>query len=177
MGFGFNLLVVFVFLPLTVVCLIIWLSTNKKPFIKSVAIAWAGLLGLVLLSTLARALTSKVILTKDDYYGNYVIKRDYFPGKQTDWQYNSFRFELKSNDSIYFHITDGAKITKTYRGVVEMPSTYRSKRLNITMQMPTHHIVMENPTTYRGIWSFYLVFHSSEFGNVFFEKGDWEPIP
>ncbi len=176
MGFGFNLLVVFVFLPFTAICLIIWLSTNRRPFIKSLAIAWAGILGLVLFSTLARALTSKVILNKEDYYGNYVVKRDYFSGKQADWQYSSFRFEIKRNDSIYFHVTHGAKIIKTFRGIVETPAAYRSKRLDITMQTPTHHIVTDDPTTYRGIWSFYLVFHSAKFGNVFFEKGDWKPL-
>ncbi|QRR00195.1 hypothetical protein [Dyadobacter sandarakinus] len=44
------------------------------------------------------------------------------------------------------------------------------------MPAPTHHILMDNPTTYRETWSFYLVFDSPKFGNVFFTKGDWEPL-
>jgi len=44
------------------------------------------------------------------------------------------------------------------------------------MQQPTHHIVTSNPTTYRSAWSFYLVFESPKFNNVYFKKGQWTPI-
>lgn len=170
MGFGFNLFVVFVLLPFTVVSVIIWLLTKRGLLLIASALGWVGILAIALLSTVVQALTSKIVLNKNDYYGSYVVNRDYFPGKQADWQYNNFRFEIKSNDSIFFHVTDGEKITKTYRGAVDMTAPYHSKRLNIVMVAPTHHIVIDNPTTYRGIWSFYLVFTSPKFGNLFFKK-------
>jgi len=176
MGFGFNLFVVFILLPASAIGLIVWLLTKRSIVLVTVAVAWIGILGIVLLISLVRVLTSKTILTKDDYYGNYVVMRDYFPGKQADWQYNTFRFEIRDNDSIYFHVTDGEKIVRTYRGFVDMTAPYRSIRLKIAMNAPTHHIVLDNPTTYRGVWSFYLVFNSPKFGNVFFEKGDWKSL-
>lgn len=160
MGFGFNLFFVFILLPFTIASAIIWL----------------GITVLILLAVLIQSLTSKTVLAKEDYYGNYVVNRDYFPGKQADWQYNTFRFEIKSNDSIYFYVTDEEKVIQTYRGTVDMNGPYQSKRLKNKMVTPTHHIVADNPTTYRSIWSFYLVFNSQKFSNMFFKKGIWKPL-
>jgi hypothetical protein len=42
------------------------------------------------------------------------------------------------------------------------------------MEQPTHHIMTSNPTTYRSAWSFYLVFYSPKFNNVYFKKGTME---
>ena len=55
-------------------------------------------------------------LTKKDYYGSYIINRNYFAGKQADWQYDHFRFEIRDNDSIYFYMTDKERISKIYKG-------------------------------------------------------------
>ncbi|NRF37488.1 hypothetical protein [Pedobacter foliorum] len=44
------------------------------------------------------------------------------------------------------------------------------------MKLPTHHIMDGDPTIYRDTWSFYLVFNSPKFGNMFFKKGAWEPL-
>ena len=44
------------------------------------------------------------------------------------------------------------------------------------MEEPNHHILIENPTTYRQVWNFYLVFNSKKFNNVFFKKGNWKPL-
>lgn len=105
-----------------------------------------------------------------------MINRDYFKGEQCDWQYNHFRFEIAENDSIYFHVTEGQKILETYKGRISTTTQYSSARLIISMQNPTHHIMKSNPTTYRSAWSFYLVFDSERFDNVFFKKGKWKPI-
>lgn len=100
----------------------------------------------------------------------------FFSGKQSDWQYNTFRFTIKKNDSIYFNITDKDKIIKTYKGKIDTNEIYESKRLIIKMEEPNHHILIENPTTYRQVWNFYLVFNSKKFNNVFFKKGNWKPL-
>ena len=34
----------------------------------------------------------KNIIDKSDFYGEYKIDRNYFSGKQADWQYNNSRF-------------------------------------------------------------------------------------
>lgn len=169
--------IVMIQLPFTVAGLIVLLFTKRKLLIIAIAVTWLGATVLVLLAMLIQLLTSKMVLAKQDYYGNYVVNRDYFPGKLADWQYNTFRFEIKTNDSIYFHVTDERKIVKTYRGSVNMMVPYQSKRLRIIMDRSPHHVVADNPTTYRSIWSFYLVFNSQKFGNMFSRKeigSHWE---
>ncbi|MEO0899838.1 MAG: hypothetical protein AAFY71_25725 [Bacteroidota bacterium] len=178
MGFGFNLFFISILVPLTGILLIAWLLSRKLWIGKIVGFIWLGIFGLVLLSGIVRWLTTKKVLGKDDYYGQYVINRDYFEGKQADWQYNHFRFEIIDNDSILFYVTDKERILKTYRGKMKTtdPKNYRSARLIIEMEEPTHHILTSNPTTYRSAWNFYLVFQSPKFYHVFFEKGEWQPI-
>ena len=178
MGFGFNLFLIFILAPLTGILLVIWLLTRKKIFGKTVGLIWLGIFGLAFLYGIVQWLTSKTELQKKDYYGQYIINRDYFPGRQADWQYEKFRFEIKDNDSIYFHLTDKQKILRTYRGTITTtaPSQYISERLIINMEQPTHHVMTSNPTTYRSAWSFYLVLNSPKYKNMFFEKGKWKPI-
>ncbi|TKC08284.1 hypothetical protein FA048_14100 [Pedobacter polaris] len=176
MGFGFNILFVFIIIPLTVLLLLCWLLTKKKIFYKILGAIWLAIFGLAFISLTFQFLTKKKELKKKDYYGHYIINRDYFPGKQADWQYDNFRFEIKENDSIYFYVTDKQRILKTYRGTVMTSQPYRSERLIINMDDTTHHIMASNPTTYRSAWSFYLVFYSPKFNNVYFKKGEWKLI-
>jgi hypothetical protein len=176
MGFGFNLGMILIVLPLTGLLLLIWIVSRKKIFGVFLGIIWGGIFGLVLLSVVLRPLFEKVTLDKEDYYGQYVVDRTYFSGEQADWQYNYFRFEITENDSIYFYKTEGAAVVEVFKGVVSYPTPYSSARLAIKMDQPTHHVVSSNPITYRNIWGFYLVFNSPRFHNMFFTKGDWEPI-
>ena len=176
MGFGFNLFLIFILVPLTGILLTAWLISKKRLIGKILGFVWLGIFGLVLLTGIVQWLTSKTELEKEDYYGEYVIHRDYFKGHQTDWQYNHFRFEITEEDSLFFYVTDREKILKTFRGTIKTTAPYRSARLMIEMDEPTHHILSSNPTTYRSAWDFYLVFESPKFHNLFFEKGKWKPI-
>jgi len=176
MGFGFNLFFVLILIPVTGILLLMWLISRKKTLGYILFLIWGGVLGLVVLSTVMQKVFSKKVLDRDDYYGQYIVDRSYFPGKQADWQYNHFRFEIKENDSIYFYVTRETKILKTYRGLITTCRPYSSDRLIISMEYPTHHILSSNPTTYRSAWSFYLVFNSPKFGNMFFRKGTWKPL-
>lgn len=175
MGFGFTLLFVLILLPATGILLLTWLLTRKKVFGEALRLIWTGMLGLVLILMIIQWLTAKTELRKKDYYGQYIVNRDYFPGKQADWQYDNFRFEIKENDSIYFYETDKEKILKTYKGTITTTTLYDSERLIINMEQPTHHIMVSEPTTYRSAWRFYLVFCSPKFNNVYFKKGKWKP--
>lgn len=176
MGFGFNLFFVFVLVPLSCILLLVWIFTRKKIAKEALKVILIGVIGLVVLSSIVQALVAKKNLTKEDYHGQYVVNRDYFPGRQADWQYNNFRFEIKDNDSIYFYITDKEKTLKTFRGTISTVKPSKSERLVINMEQPTHHIMQSNATTYRSPWSFYLVFYSSKFNNVYFKKGQWKPL-
>lgn len=176
MGFGFSLFFAFILLPLTGILLVIWLLTRYKIFGVIIGLIWLGIFGLVCLLSTIRWFTAKTHLEKKDYYGKYIVNRELYPGKQSDWQYDHFRFEIKDNDSIYFYVTDKEKILKTYKGAITTTKTYTSKRLIINMHQPTHHILASNPTTYRSAWNFYLVFDSTKFKNVFFKKGKWKQL-
>lgn len=182
MGFGFNLLFIFIFIPLTILLTlaltVTWLFTKEKLYGKLLGMMWGIIFGLFVVLGTTKWLTNKTVLKKEDYYGHYIVNRDYFTGRQTDWQYDHFRFEIKENDSIYFYQTDKEKILNTYKGTITTTSRsqYNSARLKINMEQPTIHILASNPTTHREAWGFYLTFYSPKFNNLFFKKGKWKPI-
>lgn len=94
MGFGFNLFFAFILVPLTGILLLTWLLTRKKIFGIILGVIWLIILGLAVFSGAVQTLTAKKELKKKDYYWKYIFNRDYFPGKQADWQYDNFRFEI-----------------------------------------------------------------------------------
>lgn len=175
MGFGFNLGMMFVVLPASLVLLLLWGLTQNNLFGKILGFGWSALGITVALTYIAYKLSAKVVLEKADYYGSYVIDRDFFPGRQADWQYDHFRFEIRPDDSLFFYVTEKERVLNTIRGRIGTVSPYGSARLVLTMAQPAHHIVADNPTTFRSSWRFYLVFDSRLFGNVFFKKGEWQP--
>ncbi len=174
MGFGFFLLLLFIVGPSTIILILIGLFTRDKDYFIAIGVIWFLLFGLICLSISINFFTSKKNLDQSDLYGDYVIDRSHFPGKQADWQYDHFRFTLTHSDSIYFHETEGANIIKTHKGSIRFLTKYSQPRLIIEMENDTcHHIIEKYPTLYRKVWSFYYVFHSPKFKNVFFRKGKW----
>jgi hypothetical protein len=171
-GLGF----IFIILPISIILFLLGIFTKKKFFGIALVALWGGLLILWLLSAILRPFYEKKALDKSDFYGEYVVDRNYFSGQQADWQYNNFRFEIKENDSIYFYVTDEKKINETYKGTIATRAPYQSARLVIEMEKPTHHILTTNPTIYRGVWDFLLVFKSPKFNNMYFRKKKWKKI-
>ncbi|WP_426490226.1 hypothetical protein [Hymenobacter sp. 102] len=171
-GFFFGLILV----PGTIILLVLAAITRKKIFLKVSAVSWlvVVVLGIVLFAT--RPLFETIKLKKEDLYGSYIIDRSKFPGRQADWQYNTFRFTITPDDRITFFVMDGDRVVKLHVGTVYTVKPYESYRLAVSMQQPTHHIMSSNPTIYRRGRQFYLVFNSPLFGNVFFRKDDWEPL-
>ena len=175
MGFGFNLFFALFLLPLTAILLVIWAVTRRIFFGRALGIIWLSIFALTVLSMLTRPLSDKKVLTQENYYGEYIIDRGYFPGKQANWQYSNFHFIIKPNDSIYFYSTPKNNPAQTFKGQISTLAPYGSARLMIHMPRPTHHVLTTDPTVYRKVWSFFLVFNSPKFGNMFFKKGKWEP--
>lgn len=167
---------IFVLLPISIILFLLWIFTKKRFFRNILLIMWGGLISLLILSFVFRPLWEKKVLDKSDFYGEYIIDRNYFSGKQADWQYNNFRFEIKKNDSIYFYVTDGKIINETYKGTISTLAPYKTARLVIEMEKPTHHILTTNPTIYREVWDFFMVFNSPKFHNMYFRKGEWKEI-
>jgi len=176
MGFGFNLGIIFIILPLTIISLLLWLVSKKAIFGKTILLIWIGIFTLIVFVSVLKIFTDKKELNKNDIYGEYIIDRTKFAGKQSDWQYNHFRFEIKENNTIVFYETENDKILKTYKGTISFHPAYKRPRLIIHIDTPRHHIIEDKPTLYRTIWSFYYVFKSPKFGNIFFKKGKWENL-
>lgn len=169
MGFGFNLFFISVWVPFNFILLILWLFTRKKLWGKSILFFNISLIIIISISVGISSKNTIVLLKKEDYYGDYVIYRDAYPGYQADWQYYRYKFTIKPNDQILFYETNDYGKTKIFKGKISTVKPHSSERLVIHMDS-FHHITAKNPTVYRTTQGFYLVFHSSLFKNVFFQK-------
>lgn len=178
MGFGFNLFVAFVLpllLLLSVIFVIYFLARKEHKLAKSIFKGW-GIFFLVLFVLIGvvycvHFFTDKTVVDSDDIYGAYVIDRSKYSGKQSDWQYDHYRFEITKQDSFLFDVTDKEKIIKTYKGKVVNAN---KGRIVLKMDSPTIKIIADTPTLYRNTFSFYYVFHSKYYNNVFFKKAKWQ---
>ena len=177
MGFGFNLGMIFIILPLTLILFLLGAFTKKEGFFKAIGCIWIPIFCLIGLSLIASILPDTSILEKEDYYGEYIIDRNFFKGKQADWQYNHFRMKITEKDSIFLYTLENEKIISINKGTISTVKPYSSERLVLKMNEPNHHITETNPTTYRkSWWNFYLVYKSKKFHNMYFRKGKWEKI-
>ena len=176
MGFGFNLLFIFVLAPVTLVFLVIWLISRKIIFGKTLGLIWLIVFGMIFLLETFHFFTAKKELTREDIYGSYIIDRTKYPGRQADWQYDHYRFEITKDNKFIFHQTEGSRINKSCNGTVKFLEAYIEPRIEIKVDSTGYHIINDKPTLYRTTWSFYYVFHSPKFGNVFFKKGTWKAI-
>jgi len=167
---------IFVLLPASGVLLFLWLTTQKKLFGQILGLIWLGVFGLIALVSILQMFSNQNGIKKSKIYGQYVIDRTKFSGKQANWQYDHFRFEIKKNNEMIFHQTNGNHITKTDTFEIEFVENYLSDRIKFKQNYNRHHIVKNNPTLYRQTWSFHYVFYSEKFGNVFFTKRKWKPI-
>lgn len=165
-----------VFLSISILLWILKLIFKKKIFRTLNIGLWIIFFSLPFLIMILDFFTTKTQVDKDDIYGNYVINRQKCPGKQSDWQYNHYRFKITEDDRIYFYITEKENIIKTIEGTVTYNIGYTSPHIKLNFEEPKFHILIENPTLYREIWTFYYVFESKKYGNMFFSKGNWNEI-
>lgn len=174
-SFFFGLFLLCILFPATAILAIVWRATGKSIWGKMIGMLWGVIALLISVAMVLSIFTSKKELEKEDAYGEYVIDRTQFAGKQADWQYNHFRFEITEQDDFIFYVTEREKVIKAYKGKVVFLPAYNC-RIVLDVDTPRHHIIVDNPTLYRKVWSFYYVFNSPKFGNVFFKKGDWKEI-
>lgn len=175
---GLVIFYVGIILPICLILISIWIKTKKAIFGKVIAAVFFAPILLLILVLTYESVFQPYIFNKKDYYGSYVINTNFCPGKQANWQYNTYRFEIKKNDSIYFYVTDKEKIVQTYVGSISVTNKdqYSSARLKIHMPQPTIHILETNPTIYRSRFSFKLIFYSKKFKNMCFKKGEWRAL-
>ncbi len=177
-GFGFNLFFAFVFpafVLINIVIALIFVIIGKYEALRKLLKGWGIFLGIIfLLAAVIYAIhffTDKKDVNKNDIYGNYIIDKSKYPGKGANWQYDHFRFEITKKDSFLFYITNKKKIVKTYRGTIQYVNR---GRIVLNVPLPRSGAIEDTPTLYRNTFSFYYVFHSKYYNNVFFKKGNWE---
>lgn len=174
-----NWVFILIIIPISGILVGAWDLAKKKIYLWLLVILW-GLVGIIYLySRRGSSPEEKLVnipIEKKHYYGSYVIAREFFSGEQVDWQYDHFRFEIKDNDSIYFHLTNGAKINKTYRGGISTIKLDSNENLILHMDTPTHHILKTNPRLYLKDNELFLVFKSKKYHHVYFKKGEWKEI-
>ena len=73
MGFGFNLFIALIILPLTVALLIIWLLTRRKFFIISLGVIWTIIFAFLIIGSLLNVLLSKVTLEKKIFMATILL--------------------------------------------------------------------------------------------------------
>ena len=171
--FGFFIFAIFLFISSA-----FFIATGdnySKAIFKGCAAFGVIVVFFIVFALIKEYFTGKMHVSQQDIYGTYVIDRTMFPGENADWQYNHFRIEVTKSDSIKLYVTDGEKINKTHTSKIEFTLDNRP-HIRIIADSLQHPILKENPTLYRKPFSFYYVFESPLYGNMFFTKGEYEEI-
>jgi hypothetical protein len=101
---------------------------------------------------------------RDDIIGQYEISRSKWPGKNADWQHETYTLEITGSHAI---VRDARTKTVWKYRIEWSDITHRWGFADSTRR---HHIVANGPTLYRGRFGHHYVFQSPLYGNVFFEK-------
>ena len=160
----------------TTFCLLWLYNLKKNKLFKILAYGIWILLGCFFVTGFFyNLLNSKTTVSKENFYGSYIVDRNYFKGKNADWQYNHYRFEITKDNEFILYVTDRNKILKIFKRRLEFIEGYASPHLKV-INDNRNFILESEPTLYKNSRSFYLVFKSQSYSNMFFKKGIWKPI-
>lgn len=101
---------------------------------------------------------------RDDIIGHYEIARSKWPGKNADWQHETYTLEITGSHAI---VRD-ARTKTVWKYRIEWSDIRH--RWGFADHTKRHHIIGNGPTLYRGRFGHHYVFQSPLYGNVFFEK-------
>ena len=168
MGFGFNLFGFPLLILATVGLLIYFVVTKKKIALKILGGLWALTIFIFCIGLFMDGLRKSISLIKQDIIGEYRIDTNFYPGINSKWQYEHFKFTITSNDSLHFYQTRKDTILKTYNFKLKYSSG--SPYLWSIVNDTTCKILKYPSTLYRGHNKFYYVIRSGNYGNMFFRK-------
>ena len=163
---------IFVLVPATIILLLLLVFVKSHGALRLLKIIGLIVLGMFCLFIIGNIAEYFRRFKQSDVYGEYIIDRTKFSGRQADWQYNHFRFEITKQNEFLFYQTDNETIIKTNKGKVKFLDGYKSARIVLQVDSPRHHIIEDKPTLYSNGKPFYYVFQSPKFGNVFFLQKD-----
>jgi hypothetical protein len=169
MGFGFNLFGFPLLILATFGLLIYFFVSQKKIALIILGGLWVLAISVIILSLFVDQYRKPIHLTKNEIVGEYRIDTTFYPGANAKWQYDHYKFYITNKDSILFLEMEEKEIPRTiYKHKIKY-SNIPPKLWSIVADT-THHIIINQPTLYRGHDKFYYVFHSEKFGNMFFRK-------
>lgn len=155
----------------SLILLLLYYGTKNKVFKKLFIGYWLFFILSFVSLLLVGFINSPTTVDKEDIYGIYEVDKDMFRGKNADWQFQHFSFEIKESGTFYFYeYYDNGKISSKHTGNVEFIEGYASPHLRLSNVKPEHQIVDNEPLLVRNKWNFNYVFKSKKFGNVFFKK-------
>jgi len=181
---GLSMLVVFVLFPLFLLSLVvsgivILISGKGKRLAaaRTILLLYAVGFGLGILSVIVLVLINQVLgpmkVSRGDVIGTYRVDRQQYPGPQAEWQYEHFVLEITENDSVVLRSKDiNGDWHRFSRPIIPQQYTNYRWRFPSEAVSTAHHILANTPAMYRQRWSFYYVFRSPRFGNMFFRKED-----
>lgn len=168
MGFGFNL-IGFPLLILTTIGLLIYFFATKRKIALKILFAIWGLTILVIITVvISNHNRTPIRLTKSEIAGVYSIDTNFFKGTNARWQYDHYKFKITKTDSFYFYVTSKDTVLKTFTGRVKYSSG--PPDMWKVQGETAYHVIKYPPTLFRGHSNFYYVFHSDNYGNMFFRK-------
>lgn len=153
----------------------VYLFTNRVFFNNFLKIFFGIIILLVSFLYGFKVYHQKMTINKSDIYGSYIIDREKYKGKNADWQYNHYRFEITKDDEFVLYQIDNEKIVRVFKSKIEFIEGGSSPHIKIINQDP-HFLLGTEPTLYRNSWDFYYVFSSKSYSSMFFKKGEWKPL-
>ena len=113
--------------------------------------------------SIIRQFEKPIRLKKEEIVGEYKIDTDFYPGKNANWQYDNYSFEITNNDQFILKHSNGSELAFDITWSSGPPFLW-------TIKNPKHQIINRQVTLYRSHYKFYYVFNSSKWGNMFFRK-------
>ncbi len=175
---GFDFILYFVLLPLTVAFELFWLWLDEKVFKKLLYFFWMPTCAIAFIFLMFRlfSVEKNTDSIRQALNGMYVVDRARFAGPQADWQYNHYRFEITPDDSLFLYVTVHERVVKTIKTAFTYHLTNNNPKITLQTPTPQHHLFRKRPILIQEGNSFYYVFFSKKYGNIFFTKGEWEAI-
>lgn len=165
-----SIIMLIFMIGITLIFPVLYYFRKKKMYLYSFFTFWSFVVLLFLILSVAEFINSKATVVKDDLYGNYVIDKEMFKGKNATWQYQHFSFLITKDDVfIFYKYSDSGKIKSVYKREVEFVN-YASPHLRILNVKPNNQVIESEPLLVRKKWGFFYVFKSHKFGNMFFTK-------
>lgn len=164
-------------LLISFITLIFYIIFKKKIILQIIGAFWISIIAFFILGSIYNFLNSKKNISMKDIYGEYIIDREKYSGKYSDWQYNHYKFEITKNDEfIFYNLNNQGRVINENKGKIQIVKGYASPRIRIIQLEKEDQLIEKEPTLYREIWNFYYVFKTKKSGNMFYKKGKWKHL-